>query len=850
MDTLSACATGRAAPWHRLRRTVGAVIVAAAALWQAACSDGAGPPTTGAIAFTISGLDAGTNADIVVVGPDGTSRPVTAGGTLPDLPPGSYTITARGVRTARGRLGPRPATQQVVVIAGQTATAAPIAYVEVPTMIDVTITGLPTGATGRVFLTQPGGSVLPVLTSARVDPATPGRWLFQAASLVGTEYTFNPRLNVTDTTLLAGDTLFVIVAYEPISGALSVTTPGLPPGIAANMTLSGPGGFTRAVNAAGTVPDLTPGSYTLTAIERTTADMRYTPVAGSRTVTVLAGLTVPVTVDFTATPTVATNFTVEHVHLTQATQRLEGGVTLVGGRDALLRVFVKANRANTLRPEVRIRAYQGSTLQQTWTVQAPEASVRTELAEGVLASTWNVLVPGTLVRPDLRILVDADPTAALPDADRSDNVWPRGGTPQVVPVINVPAFNVRFVPVTVGTLTGAVSEANVNGFLQQTRLMAPVHVINTEIRAPFTSSATSLDANDSNNAWTTVLGEINALRATDGAPTDLHYYGVLKVTYTSGVAGYGYVPGRAAIGWDYLPSGGLVAVHEWGHNFGRPHTPCGVAGDPQYPYPNGTIGHWGWNALTNVLVPPTATDYMSYCSNQWTSDWTWTRIMNYRGNAGASSAATGAGGDATGRGTPDRGRDGGLLVWGRVVDGRVLLEPAFRVDAPPTPAVAGATLRAELLDAAGTPLLELPIEAARVDHAFDRDERHFAVVLPWSPRLEAALAQVRVRDVRAPLSTATRASASIVSRGEVATGRVAADAVPLPDPEARITRTGSRARLEWNARDYPMALVRDAATGEVMGFVRQPGAAVETAGRRVEVVVSDGVRSRVVGERN
>jgi hypothetical protein len=180
----------------------------------------------------------------------------------------------------------------------------------------------------------------------------------------------------------------------------------------------------------------------------------------------------------------------------------------------------------------------------------------------------------------------------------------------------------------------------------------------------------------------------------------------------------------------------------------------------------------------------------------------------------------------------------------------VLLEPAFRVDAPPTPAVAGATLRAELLDAAGTPLLELPIEAARVDHAFDRDERHFAVVLPWSPRLEAALAQVRVRDVRAPLSTATRTSASIVSRGEVAAGRVAADAVPLPDPDARITRTGSRARLEWNARDYPMALVRDAATGEVMGFVRQPGAAVETAGRRVEVVVSDGVRSRVVGERN
>jgi hypothetical protein len=42
-----------------------------------------------------------------------------------------------------------------------------------------------------------------------------------------------------------------------------------------------------------------------------------------------------------------------------------------------------------------------------------------------------------------------------------------------------------------------------------------------------------------------------------------------------------------------------------------------------------------------------------------------------------------------------------------------------------------------------------------------------------------------------------------------------------------------------------MAMVRDAATGEVLGFVREPGRTVATGGRRVVVVFSDGVRSAV-----
>jgi hypothetical protein len=40
-------------------------------------------------------------------------------------------------------------------------------------------------------------------------------------------------------------------------------------------------------------------------------------------------------------------------------------------------------------------------------------------------------------------------------------------------------------------------------------------------------------------------------------------------------------------------------------------------------------------------------------------------------------------------------------------------------------------------------------------------------------------------------------------------------------------------------------MVRDAATGQIMGFVRRQGAVVGTGGRSVDVVFSDGVRSVV-----
>ncbi len=88
------------------------------------------------------------------------------------------------------------------------------------------------------------------------------------------------------------------------------------------------------------------------------------------------------------------------------------------------------------------------------------------------------------------------------------------------------------------------------------------------------------------------------------------------------------------VGFDSVAAG--VAAHELGHSHGRPHAPCGPAGnlpdgiDPRYPYDDGEIGVWGYDFYEDELVEPEATDIMGYCDDQWISDYQY-RALHERG---------------------------------------------------------------------------------------------------------------------------------------------------------------------------------------------------------------------------
>jgi hypothetical protein len=247
---------------------------------------------------------------------------------------------------------------------------------------------------------------------------------------------------------------------------------------------------------------------------------RWNPGSTTQTVNVTLGATNTVQVPYTATPIVS-NLVVEGAYLTQAIQRPDGSVPLVAGRDALLRVFLTATDVNTWRPAVRVTLFQESTLLETYDIPAQLPGVDTEINEGNLQRSWNVRVNGNRIVPGLRVLVEADPERTLAgDADRSDNIWPRNGTPRSVSVATVGTWHTVLVPVlnTTSNLTGDVTEANKGQFTNQVQRLLPMHDVNVVVRQPYTSSVGALQSSDANRAWTTLLAEMNALQAIERTP--------------------------------------------------------------------------------------------------------------------------------------------------------------------------------------------------------------------------------------------------------------------------------------------------------------------------------------------
>lgn len=157
------------------------------------------------------------------------------------------------------------------------------------------------------------------------------------------------------------------------------------------------------------------------------------------------------------------------------------------------------------------------------------------------------------------------------------------------------------------------------------------------------------------DGWDSLLNELSDVRASSGgAAFDEYYYGVFEPSnsfeqFCGGgcVAGLGFIgdPGgeysRAAIGLGY---GGDVAawtaVHEVGHNHGRPHSPCGgVAGpDPGYPHSGGDIGVWGMDIFGHQMVEPSYKDFMGYCEPTWISDYVYENILDFMQQTGGAQS--------------------------------------------------------------------------------------------------------------------------------------------------------------------------------------------------------------------
>jgi hypothetical protein len=520
------------------------------------------------------------------------------------------------------------------------------------------------------------------------------------------------------------------------------------------------------------------------------------------------------------------------LHFNQGNQDLGNTVGAIAGRPGWVRVVLRANRPiNRAAPTVRVRLIlDGAVLGERVAVAGlPDVPTGLELDD--VRSTWNVVLSADDVRPGLAVQAVLVPDANVPDSDPTNDVFPRGDGAFDLNVRSLAPLRIRWVPMTLA-LTGTVGNitpANEEQFLTDTKRWLAVSTIETSFREGLITDRDLATA----SGWSQALGELQAVRAADGA-WDEYYHGILRTPPGSSYAGIGYLPGlpasafRSALSADNLPLAATVVAHELGHNLGRPHAPCGAVAGPDraFPHENGRIGWAGVDILNPqaaALIPSTYADFMSYCSPRWTSDHTMRRLVAWRrDDPRARPAATVADAPAA---AP------GLLVWGRITPSGVQLEPAFEVSAPATPRDPRGDVVVRGIAADGRELFTWRLESAAVDHSAQA-ERHFAAVVPLASAVREQIARLEVQaDGRAAQRVATRTAFRVASPALTV---VAADGAPA-------------VRVQWDVAQYPAVMVREAGSGRVRGFLRSGRAALPTAASAgLEYVVSDGVQSWVV----
>ncbi len=461
-------------------------------------------------------------------------------------------------------------------------------------------------------------------------------------------------------------------------------------------------------------------------------------------------------------------------YLVQAVQSRVFPVPLVAGERALLRVFPTAARAtNAGLPRVRARFFVADREVHSVEIAGTSVPIPTEVDESDLRTSLAAEIPGAAVQPGLEFVVEVDPDGALDASLGVAGRIPAAGR-LAVEVRAIPPLDLTLIPfvwtgthdsTVVATVAAMVADPEGHELLEPTRTLLPVGELDIKGREPVVVT--------SNNAFS-VLHRVRAIRALEGGRG--RYMGLMAWP-TEGAAGVANL-------WESMsiPRASTIA-HELGHMMKLWHAPCGVSGDPLFPYADGSIGVWGYDFGEGVLVAPQRPDVMSYCRDgYWISDYHRAGALRYRAfNERREMVAA-----------PTTS----ILLWGGVTAGVPFLEPSFVVDAPALLPDSTGPYRVALQGPDGE---ELHVLRFAMTDVFDHDgARAFAFVLP----LEAEW------------------------RGRIA--RVA-----FSGPEGAATMGPEDAR--------PMTILRDASNGRVRGFLT--GADIEFAAAVIQASGAPGAPS-------
>ena len=474
-------------------------------------------------------------------------------------------------------------------------------------------------------------------------------------------------------------------------------------------------------------------------------------------------------------------------YLTQAVQSIEYPVPLVAGEEALLRVFVVAPAAagDTI-PLVRATIFVDG--QEEVVVEIPRGTsiIGDRISEGSLNSSANVRIPASVIRPGLEMVVEIDPEGTVASELGVTKRIPETGR-TAVDVRAMPDLEFTLIPFlwsenpdsAILDITGDLSPGD--PLLRDIRYLLPVAEIDLSIHEPVVTN--------SNSAFS-MLEQTGAIRAAEGGTG--YFMGTMSGSVT-GARGVAYVPGWNSFS---IPDPWVMS-HELGHNLSLYHAPgCGAGGpDISFPQSDGSIGAWGYDFSTGMLVDPSISDLMSYCNPTWVSEFYFTNSLRHR-----------LVWEAAERSVRPAAPTLSLLITGGVGSaGRPYLRPAFVIDAPPSLPRSSGAYRLRGTAAGGTELFSFHFEMPVI--AGEEDRSSFAFTVPAQ--------------------------------------------VPWANELARITLSGPDGSFALDAdTDRPAVILRDLRTGRVRGFFTDlpPGATaadvrggVVPVGPGLEMLLSRGI---------
>ena len=408
-------------------------------------------------------------------------------------------------------------------------------------------------------------------------------------------------------------------------------------------------------------------------------------------------------------------------YLTQAIQSREFPVPLVAGEKALLRVFVTAEKdTNEGMPPVRARFYVGGRETHVEEIPGKSTPIPTEVDEGDLAKSANAEIPAKVIESGLEMVIEVDPEGTLDEELGVPNRIPETGR-LVVDVQSMPVFDLTVIPFVwtsthdssiVDVVDDLADDPDGHELLWETNTFLPLADLMVTAHDPVLSS--------SNDAFD-LLRQTVAIRAMEGGTG--YYKGTMSRPVT-GAGGVAYRPGWTS----FSQPRGYIFAHELGHNLSLFHAPCGgpMNTDPAFPYPDGNVGAWGYEFRDGgKLVQPSRPDLMAYCGPRWMSDYHFTNALAFR-QSDAEQPSQGPGTKS-------------LLLWGGVAaDGVPFLEPAFVVEAPPTPPQSGGEYRLTGRSRGGTELFSLSFGMPVVADGDGSSSFAFAIPVDsgWEHRLE------------------------------------------------------------------------------------------------------------------